>query len=135
MRQLLVVVALFFSLSAQAASIDWVPIANPNNTADTLTNCQAANCGSVDHAYYISKYEVTNAQYAEFLNAKAAADSLGLYATSMAGSYGGITRSGNGSSPPSPPSTAGMVSPAMPLPASTTTVSGRTPDRSTKPRR
>jgi formylglycine-generating enzyme required for sulfatase activity len=96
MRQLLVFVALFFSLPAQAASIDWVPIANPNNTADTLTNCQAANCGSVDHAYYISKYEVTNAQYADLLNAKAAADPLSLYNTAMGSdaTFGGITRSG-----------------------------------------
>jgi formylglycine-generating enzyme required for sulfatase activity len=96
MRRLLVFVALFFSLPAQAITIDWVPIGNPNNTADTLTNCEAASCGSVDHAYYISKYEVTNAQYADLLNAKAAADPLGLYNTSMDSdaTFGGITRSG-----------------------------------------
>ena len=37
----------------------------------------------MDYAYSISKYEVTNTQYAEFLNAKAASDPLGLYSTSM----------------------------------------------------
>ena len=96
MRQLVVLVALFFSPPAQAATIDWVPIGNPNNAADTLTNCEAANCGSVDHAYFISRYETTNAQYAEFLNAKAATDPLGLYNASMGSdaTFGGITRSG-----------------------------------------
>jgi hypothetical protein len=93
MRRLLVLVALFFSLPAQAVTIDWVPIGNANNPADTLTNCWGANCGSVNHAYYISKYEVANAQYAEFLNAKAASDPLDLYHPSM-GVFGFITRSG-----------------------------------------
>jgi len=96
MRQLVVLVALFFSPPAQAATIDWVPIGNPNNAADTLTNCEAANCGSVDHAYFISRYETTNAQYAEFLNAKAATDPLGLYNASMGSdaTFGGITQTG-----------------------------------------
>ena len=46
--------------------------------------------------YWISKYEVTNAQYAELLNAKAASDPLGLYNTIMDGdaTFGGITQSG-----------------------------------------
>lgn len=62
MRRLPVLAALFISLPARAVTIDWVPVGNPNNTADTpSTNCFAANCGSVDHAYSISKYEVTNA--------------------------------------------------------------------------
>jgi len=85
------------SSPASALTIDWVPVGNPNNLADTpSTNCWAANCGSVDHAYYISKYEVTNAQYTEFLNAKAASDPLGLYNTLMGSdaTFGGITRSG-----------------------------------------
>ena len=98
MRRLLVLVALVFSLPAQAVTIDWVAVGNPNNLADTpSTNCvAAANCGSVDHAYSISKYEVTNAQYAEFLNAKASSDPLGLYNESMNSdaSNGGITQSG-----------------------------------------
>jgi len=85
------------SSPASALTIDWVPVGNPNNLADTpSTNCFATNCGSVDHAYSISKYEVTNAQYAEFLNAKAASDPLGLYNPSMDSdaTFGGITQSG-----------------------------------------
>jgi len=99
MRGLLTFVGLVFALSAipgWAVTIDWVPVANSNNAPDTATNCFAANCGSVDHDYYISKYEVTNAQYAEFLNAKADSDLLGLYNASMDSdaTFGGITRSG-----------------------------------------
>jgi hypothetical protein len=44
----------------------------------------------------VSRHEITNAQYAEFLNAKAASDPLGLYNASMGSdaTFGGITRSG-----------------------------------------
>ncbi len=58
--------------------------------------------GSVDYTYRISKYEVTNAQYAEFLNAVASTDSYGLYDTDMGSpepwEWGGITRSGSSGS-------------------------------------
>ena len=84
-------------LPSAAVTIDWVPIGDPGNAADTpSTNCYGASCGSVSYAYQISKYEVTNAQYAEFLNAKAASDPLSLYSTSMGSdpTIGGITRSG-----------------------------------------
>jgi formylglycine-generating enzyme required for sulfatase activity len=83
--------------SSALVTIDWVAIGDPGNAADTpSTNCHVAPCGSVSYAYQISKYEVTNAQYAEFLNAKAASDPLGLYNTSMGSdaTNGGITRSG-----------------------------------------
>ncbi|CAG0966568.1 hypothetical protein MYXO_01062 [Myxococcaceae bacterium] len=81
---------------AAAVTVDWVFVGDPGNAADTpASNCYAASCGSVSHGYYISKYEVTNAQYAEFLNAKAATDPNGLYNGAMASStHGGITRSG-----------------------------------------
>jgi formylglycine-generating enzyme len=52
----------------------------------------------VSYAYSIGTYEVTNAQYADFLNAKAASDSFGLYSTNMdpaSGGNGAITRSGS----------------------------------------
>jgi hypothetical protein len=44
-------------------TIDWVPVGNPGNAPDTATNCFGANCGEVDYNYFISKYDVTNAQY------------------------------------------------------------------------
>ena len=53
-----------------AVTIDWVYVGNPGNPADMpSTNCHAASCGSVAYGYFISRHEVTNAQYAEFLNA------------------------------------------------------------------
>ncbi len=98
MRKSLLVAALAALLAtpASAVTIDWVPIGNAGNPADTLSNCYAAGCGSVAYDYQISKYEVTNAQYAELLNAKAGSDPLGLYNPNMGGNptFGGITRSG-----------------------------------------
>jgi formylglycine-generating enzyme required for sulfatase activity len=90
---MLVLVALLAAIPASAVTIEWVYVGEPDNPPDT-TNC--SGCGSVSYGYYISKYEVTNAQYAELLNAKAASDPLGLYNTSMGSdaTFGGITRSG-----------------------------------------
>ncbi len=50
------------------------------------------------YTYQIGRYEVSNAQYAEFLNAVAATDTYSLYATSMGSGVGGITRSGSSGS-------------------------------------
>jgi hypothetical protein len=81
--------------AAQAVNIDWVMVGDPGNACDT----QPQGCfGSVGYPYHISKYEVTNDQYAEFLNAVAATDTYGLYDTSMGSGYGGITRSGSSGS-------------------------------------
>jgi formylglycine-generating enzyme required for sulfatase activity len=91
---LLLLVASF----ASAVTMDWTPVGNPGNTCDS----QADGCyGAVGYAYQIGTYEVTNAQYAEFLNAKAQSDPLGLYNTDMGtpnfygDAYGGITQSGS----------------------------------------
>ena len=84
---------------ASAVTIDWVFVGGPGNASDTASNCVAANCGSVPHEYSISKFEVTNAQYAELLNAKASADPLELYNPNMGSDpQGGITRSGSSGS-------------------------------------
>ena len=77
------------SASATVA-MDYVRVGNPNNAPDTTSY------GAVDHAYWIGKYEVTNAQYAEFLNAKGQSNDNGIYNSSMA-SYG-ITQSGSSGS-------------------------------------
>ena len=85
---------------ASAVTIDWVPVGDPGNAPDVATNCFAVNCGSVPYAYSIAKFPVTNAQYAEFLSTKAAADPLGLYNPSMGSSpQGGIVRGGGGREP------------------------------------
>jgi sulfatase modifying factor 1 len=79
-------VALISSASA-TVTMDWVTVGNPGNAADSLTGY-----GAVDHTYQIGKYEVTNAQYGEFLNAKGQSNANGIYNASMS-SYG-ITQSG-----------------------------------------
>ncbi|MHC4251085.1 MAG: formylglycine-generating enzyme family protein, partial [Planctomycetota bacterium] len=64
------------------------PVGDPRNDPDST------GFGAVAYSYRIGKYEVTNAQYCEFLNAVARAGAFGLYQGGMAGEYGGITRSG-----------------------------------------
>jgi formylglycine-generating enzyme len=82
LRSLLLIAALLVALPAAAVDIEYVAVRDPGNPADTATNClnDAPDCGSVPYNYAISKYEITNAQYAEFLNAVAASDDpFGLY--------------------------------------------------------
>jgi formylglycine-generating enzyme required for sulfatase activity len=79
------------SASAAQITIETVPIGNPGNAGNAA---DTGDEGAVSYNYRIGTYEVTNAQYAEFLNAKAASDPLGLYNTSMSGVFGGITRTG-----------------------------------------
>jgi formylglycine-generating enzyme required for sulfatase activity len=80
------------STASATVTIDWVTVGAPGNACDV----QPQGCfGTVADTYRIGKTEVTNAQYAEFLNAKAASDPLGLYSTGMASFFGGITRSGS----------------------------------------
>lgn len=83
--------------TSAVVTIDWVLVGDPGNAPDIpSSNCASPSCGSVAQPYYMSKYEVTNAQYTEFLNAKAAADPLALYDTNMGSdAQGGITRSGS----------------------------------------
>src|SRR5262245_2670597 len=81
--------------SASSVTMDWARIGNPGNACDL----QSQGCfGSVGYAYSIGTYEVTNAQYTEFLNAKAASDPFALYSTAMDSDTGGITRSGDSGS-------------------------------------
>jgi formylglycine-generating enzyme len=79
--------------------LDFVPVTYANNAPDPTV--EPYTRGAVSYEFGISKFEVTNAQYAEFLNAKAStifgSDTLGLWADGMRGSaVGGILRSGSG---------------------------------------
>ncbi len=78
------------SIATAKIAMDFVNVGNPNNPADTT------GYGAVDHYYRIGKYEVTNSQYAEFLNAKGQSNANEIYNSSMA-SYG-ITQSGSSGS-------------------------------------
>jgi sulfatase modifying factor 1 len=70
-------------------TIPTVAVGHPGNASD-----QTTGLGSVGYAYRIGATEVTNAQYTEFLNAVAWSDTNSLYNMGMAGSFGGITRTG-----------------------------------------
>ncbi|MCC6125266.1 MAG: SUMF1/EgtB/PvdO family nonheme iron enzyme [Pirellulales bacterium] len=81
----------FWSVAARAVTIDFVPVGNPGNPNDNT------GYGRVDYSYTIGKYEITNAQWREFLAAKASVgDPHGLFNEVMGGAYGGISRSGLG---------------------------------------
>ena len=81
--------------STSAVDIDWVNVGTGGNSCDV----QAHGCfGGVSDAYRIGKYEVTNDQYSEFLNAVADADPNSLYDASMGTSSGGIARTGTSGS-------------------------------------
>lgn len=79
--------------TTQAVTFDWAIVEDPGNAGDLQSQ---GIFGSVDYAYRISKHEVTNAQYAEFLNAvdPTGANALSLYHSGMSGSYGGISNLG-----------------------------------------
>jgi len=79
--------------------IEMVPVGHPGNAPDdeVMTTDGTTGYGSVDYSYWIGKYEVTNAQWREFLTAMASPDDpYGLYHTEMAGPRGGIDRTGAG---------------------------------------
>jgi formylglycine-generating enzyme required for sulfatase activity len=83
------------TIASASITIPTVPIGNPGNAADPATGNLY---GSVAYTYNIGAYEVTNEQYAAFLNAVAATDTNDLYNPNMAGPFGGITRSGSAGS-------------------------------------
>jgi len=81
------------TVKAQSIAIDLVSVGYAGNVADSN------GLGSVSYEYQIGKYEVTNGQYAAFLNAVAKTDSFALYNPNMgSNAQGGITRSGTSGS-------------------------------------
>lgn len=88
----------FFLCSATARGVvtfDWATVGNPGNGPDqlyTLNNPDNLRFGSVAYTYRISKHEVTNDQYTEFLNAvdPMGTNPNGVYSTDM----GSNTRGG-----------------------------------------
>jgi formylglycine-generating enzyme required for sulfatase activity len=71
------------------SGFEFVLIGQPDNRPDPIYEC-----GHVDYAFEIGRFEVTNADYATFLNAVARrADPFALYESSMGdGVLGGIAR-------------------------------------------
>jgi len=92
-RTLFVVPLILFAAGPADATvvIDRVEVGDPGNAANsggTLHN----GYGAVGYTFYIGKYNVTNAQYVEFLNAvdPTGANALALYRSEMSNSLGGI---------------------------------------------
>src|SRR6185295_8812689 len=56
----------------------------PGNAADT---CGTVGDGAVNYVYKIDAYKVTTAQYTQFLNAIAKADTYNLWNSNMSGNY------------------------------------------------
>ncbi len=92
---LAVMAAIGASVAMGQIAIPTVTIGDPDNAADTrVMYGGTSGYGSVTYTYNIGATEVTNAQYAAFLNAKAQSDPYGLCNPEMAGEYGGIARRG-----------------------------------------
>jgi len=73
-----------------SVTIDWVIVRDAGNTTDTN------GYGAVGYELSIGTNEVTNAQYAAFLNAVAVNDANNLYNESMgSAAMGGFTRAGD----------------------------------------
>jgi sulfatase modifying factor 1 len=78
--------------TADPLTIATVPVGNPGNAGQVQIQ---GTFGAVAYNYRIGTYEVTNNQYAAFLNATATADPFGLFNDSMGSDpRGGITQSG-----------------------------------------
>ena len=96
-------ILVFASTTSAEVVIDWVTVGDPGNFPDFLpmTCCGdstgSSGYGTVTDEYRIGKYEVTNAQYAEFLNAVAETDANFLYNFNMSSGFfkGGIAFSGS----------------------------------------
>ena len=74
-----------FNLGSGLTNMDTVPIGDLSNAPDTRFG---GSYGSVAYSYRIGKYEVTAAQYADFLNYKAKSDPYSLYNTKMSDTAG-----------------------------------------------
>jgi len=87
--------ATIFTSAAQAAEVtfDWATVGDGGNAGDVQSQ---GTFGAVANTYRISKTEVTNGQYTDFLNAvdATATNSLGLFNSNMAGNFGGIENTG-----------------------------------------
>ncbi len=79
------------SIASAAVIVEFRTVGNAGNAGDPGN----FGSGAVAYEYRIGTFEVTNAQYAEFLNAVAASDPRGLYNPKMGTNpRGGITRAG-----------------------------------------
>ncbi len=85
-----------FQMPSGQTSLSFVSVGDPNNPPDPATG---SLYGSVSYTYQMGKYDVTMAQYTEFLNAVAKTDPYGLYNSGMTNGFGyfpfGVSQSGS----------------------------------------
>jgi sulfatase modifying factor 1 len=95
--------ALCCASTAHAVTFDWATVGNPGNVGDVQPQ---GTFGAVPYTYRISKHEVTNDQYAEFLSNVAVSDPNGLFNAHMnitqSGSVGTFTYAVNSGYGPNP---------------------------------
>ena len=91
-----------FNMESGLTSLETVTVGDPGNIGQLSGEGDGTYgldrvCGAVSYSYRMGKYEVTAAQYTEFLNAKAKTDPYGLYNTNMWDYFHGckIQRSGS----------------------------------------
>jgi len=86
-----------FNMPSGDTSLSFVTVGNPGNAADPATG---SLYGAVSYTYQMGTYDVTVAQYCQFLNAVATkSDPYGLYSPGMATDYPTIAITQNGSAP------------------------------------
>jgi formylglycine-generating enzyme len=74
-----------FRMPKGQTSLEFVTVGDPGNAADSVRQSdRTKGYGSVPYVYQIGKYDVTVAQYCEFLNAVAKTDTYSLYHDGMA---------------------------------------------------
>lgn len=85
------------NLARATITMDFVTVGDPGNLEHQQAHQDGTiGYGAVDYVFQIGEFEVTNAQYTEFLNAVAVTDANNLYRTSMSNAtFGGINRSGS----------------------------------------
>jgi formylglycine-generating enzyme len=91
------VASLFVRIAnVSAVTVETVAVGNPGNAADAQVMIDGTSgYGAVSYEFRIGKYEITNAQYTEFLNWVASSDPYELYDDQMASdTRGGVMRSG-----------------------------------------
>lgn len=66
LKTMMAIVAISAAVAAASVDIEFVTVGDAGNIGDNT------GYGTVDYTYNISKYEITNAQYAQFLNSVAA---------------------------------------------------------------
>lgn len=78
-----------FKMGPELANLETVLVGNAGNVGELSGGSIPGGfgpdkiCGAVDYKYHIGKYEVTTAQYTDFLNYKAKTDTYGLYDYNM----------------------------------------------------